>query len=96
MAKVLVLYYSSYGHVETMAGAVADGARSAGADVTVKRVPELVPDEVAKSSNYKLDQRKAFNGMALAIVQTTGQPDPITITATAEGLPPATCVVRSL
>lgn len=56
MAKVLVLYYSSWGHVETMAEAVAEGARGAGADVTVKRVPELVPDEVAKAAYYKLDQ----------------------------------------
>jgi len=57
MAKVLVLYYSSYGHVETMAYAVAEGAKSAGADVVVKRVPELVPEEVAKSSHFKLDQQ---------------------------------------
>lgn len=56
MAKVLVLYYSAYGHIETMAYAVAEGAKSAGADVTVKRVPELVPDEVAKASHYKMDQ----------------------------------------
>ncbi|WP_296084273.1 NAD(P)H:quinone oxidoreductase type IV [uncultured Agrobacterium sp.] len=57
MAKVLVLYYSSYGHVETMAYAVAEGAKSAGADVVVKRVPELVPEDVAKSSHFKLDQQ---------------------------------------
>ena len=56
MAKVLVLYYSAYGHIETMAYAVAEGAKSAGADVTVKRVPELVSEEVAKASYYKLDQ----------------------------------------
>jgi NAD(P)H dehydrogenase (quinone) len=56
MAKVLVLYYSSYGHIETMAQAVAEGAKSAGADVTIKRVPELVPEEVAKASHFKLDQ----------------------------------------
>jgi NAD(P)H dehydrogenase (quinone) len=57
MAKVLVLYYSSYGHIETMAAAMADGARSvAGADVVVKRVPELVPDEVAKAAGIRLDQ----------------------------------------
>lgn len=57
MAKVLVLYYSSYGHVETMAGAIAEGARSAaGTDVTVKRVPELVPEKVARESGIKLDQ----------------------------------------
>ncbi len=56
MAKVLVLYYSAYGHIETMAGAVAEGARAAGATVDIKRVPELVPQEVAKASHYKLDQ----------------------------------------
>jgi len=56
MSKVLVLYYSSYGHVEQMAQAVAEGARSAGAQVDIKRVPELVEDAVAKSSGYKTDQ----------------------------------------
>ena len=56
MAKVLVLYYSSYGHIETMAQAVAEGARSAGATVDIKRVPEIVPEEVARASNFKLDQ----------------------------------------
>lgn len=56
MAKVLVLYYSSWGHMEAMANAAAEGAREAGADVTVKRVPELVPEAVAKAAYYKLDQ----------------------------------------
>ncbi len=56
MAKVLVLYYSSWGHMEAMANAAAEGARSAGATVDVKRVPELVPEEVAKAAHYKLDQ----------------------------------------
>jgi NAD(P)H dehydrogenase (quinone) len=56
MAKVLVLYYSSYGHIEKMAEAVAEGARSVGAQVDVKRVPELVPEAVAKASHFKLDQ----------------------------------------
>jgi NAD(P)H dehydrogenase (quinone) len=56
MAKVLVLYYSAYGHIETMAYAMAEGARAAGAQVDVKRVPELVPPEVARSSHFKLDQ----------------------------------------
>ena len=56
MARVLVLYYSAYGHIETMAQAVAEGARAAGASVDVKRVPELVPAEVAEKSHYKLDQ----------------------------------------
>src|SRR3979411_2818902 len=56
MAKVLVLYYSAYGHIEKMANAVAEGAREAGATVDIKRVPELVPEAVAKASHYKLDQ----------------------------------------
>jgi len=56
MVKVLVLYYSSWGHMEAMARAAAEGARATGADVTVKRVPELVPLEVAKAAHYKLDQ----------------------------------------
>jgi NAD(P)H dehydrogenase (quinone) len=56
MAKVLVLYYSSYGHIETMANAVAEGARSAGATVDIKRVPETVPEQVAKGAHFKLDQ----------------------------------------
>jgi NAD(P)H dehydrogenase (quinone) len=56
MTKVLVLYYSSYGHIEAMANAVASGAREAGATITVKRVPELVPDDLAKASHCKLDQ----------------------------------------
>jgi NAD(P)H dehydrogenase (quinone) len=57
MAKVLVLYYSTYGHVEQMANAVAEGARNAGADVAVKRVPETVPEEIAKNGHFKLDQQ---------------------------------------
>lgn len=56
MAKILVLYYSSWGHMEQMAKAAAEGAREAGADVTIKRVPELVPEAVAKAAYYKLDQ----------------------------------------
>jgi NAD(P)H dehydrogenase (quinone) len=56
VTKILVLYYSSFGHMEQMAKAAAEGAREAGADVTVKRVPELVPEEVAKAAHYKLDQ----------------------------------------
>jgi NAD(P)H dehydrogenase (quinone) len=56
MTKVLVLYYSSYGHIEKMAQAAAEGAREAGAEVTIKRVPELVPADVAKKSGFKLDQ----------------------------------------
>jgi len=56
MAKVLVLYYSSYGHIEAMANAVAEGARAAGATVDVKRVPETAPEAVAKAAHFKLDQ----------------------------------------
>lgn len=56
MAKMLVLYYSSYGHVETMAYAIAEGARAAGVEAVVKRVPELVPEGVARAAHYKLDQ----------------------------------------
>ena len=56
MTKVLVLYYSSYGHIETMAKAVAEGAREAGAQVDIKRVPETAPEAVAKAAHFKLDQ----------------------------------------
>lgn len=56
MAKVLVLYYSSYGHIEQMAEAVASGARDAGGTVDIKRVPETVPEEIAKGAHFKLDQ----------------------------------------
>ncbi len=56
MSKVLVLYYSSYGHMEAMAAAVAAGAREAGASVDVRRVPELVPEDIARSSYFKMDQ----------------------------------------
>ncbi len=58
MTKVLVLYYSSYDHVETLAEAIAEGAGEVdGAEVTVKRVPELVPEEIARKSGMKLDQK---------------------------------------
>lgn len=56
MAKVLVLYYSAYGHIEAMAEAVAAGGREAGAQVDIKRAPELVPIDVAKAAHFKLDQ----------------------------------------
>jgi NAD(P)H dehydrogenase (quinone) len=56
MPKVLVLYYSSYGHIEKMAAAVAEGARSAGAQVDIKRMPETVPEAIAKGAHFKLDQ----------------------------------------
>jgi len=56
MSKVLVLYYSSYGHIEQLAQAVAEGAREAGATVDIKRVPETAPLEVAKAAHFKLEQ----------------------------------------
>jgi NAD(P)H dehydrogenase (quinone) len=56
MSKVLVLYYSTYGHLETMANAVAEGARATGATVDIKRIPETVPADIAKASYFKLDQ----------------------------------------
>ena len=57
MTKILVLYHSTYGHIEQMAEAVAEGARRVeGAVVDIKRVPETVPEEVAKAAHYKLDQ----------------------------------------
>ncbi|MBD3762073.1 NAD(P)H:quinone oxidoreductase [Sphingomonadaceae bacterium G21617-S1] len=55
--RILVLYYSTYGHIETMAEAIADGARSAGADVDIRRVPETVPEEIARKNHFKLDQK---------------------------------------
>jgi len=57
MARVLVLYYSSYGHMEQMAYAAAEGVAAAGADCVVKRVPELVPEEIARKSGMKVDQK---------------------------------------
>jgi len=55
--KILVLYYSMYGHIETMAQAVAEGARSVeGAEVTLKRVPETMPEDIARQYGAKLDQ----------------------------------------
>ncbi|GBQ88064.1 flavodoxin/nitric oxide synthase [Gluconacetobacter johannae DSM 13595] len=56
MTRVLVLYYSTYGHIETMAEAVAEGVRAAGAQADVKRVPETVPEEIARANHFKLDQ----------------------------------------
>ena len=64
MSKVLVLYYSTYGHIETMANAIAEGARSTGATVSVKRVPETVPEDIAKAGHFKLDQSAAVATVA--------------------------------
>lgn len=56
MSKVLVLYYSTYGHIETMAQAMAEGARATGATVDIKRIPETVPADIARNAHFKLDQ----------------------------------------
>ena len=56
MPNILILYYSSYGHIETLAKTVAEGVRDAGATATIKRVPELMPEDVAKAAHVKLDQ----------------------------------------
>jgi NAD(P)H dehydrogenase (quinone) len=64
MSKVLVLYYSSYGHIETMAEAVAEGARSTGATVDIKRIPETAPKEVAEAAHFKLDQKAPVAAIA--------------------------------
>ena len=69
MSKVLVLYYSTYGHIETVAHAIAEGARAAGAEVDVKRVPETVPLEIAEKAHFKLDQAAPWR--ALPIWSTT-------------------------
>ncbi len=74
MARILVLYYSSYGHVETMAEAEADGARSAGATVDIKRVPETAPPDVAKAAHFKLDQKAP-----IALIDELGNYDGIIV-----------------
>jgi NAD(P)H dehydrogenase (quinone) len=74
LAKVLVLYYSSYGHVETLANAIAEGARSTGAQVDVKRVPETTPVDVARTSHFKLDQ-----GAPIATIEELADYDAIVV-----------------
>lgn len=64
MSKVLVLYYSSYGHIETMANAIAEGAKAAGALVDIKRVPETVSNEIAVGAHFKLEQNAAIATVA--------------------------------
>ena len=76
MSKVLVLYYSSYGHIETMAGAIAEGARATGATVDIKRVPETVPDAVASGAHFKLQQ-----GAPIATIDELANYDAIIIGA---------------
>ncbi|SFJ93917.1 NAD(P)H dehydrogenase (quinone) [Pseudovibrio ascidiaceicola] len=56
MTKILILYYSTYGHIETLANAIAEGVEEAGVTPTIKRVPELTPDEVARAHHFKMDQ----------------------------------------
>lgn len=74
MTKVLVLYYSAYGHMEIMAEALADGARRTGADAVVKRVPETAPEDVAKAAHFKLDQKAP-----IATVEELGDYDAIIV-----------------
>lgn len=64
MAKVLVLYYSAYGHIEAMANAVAEGVREAGGIAEIRRVPETVPEDVARANHFKLDQPAAIARIA--------------------------------
>ena len=60
MSKVFVLYYSAYGQIEAMANALAEGAREAGADDDIKRVPELVSEGIVRKSHYELDQHSIY------------------------------------
>jgi len=64
MSKVLILYYSTYGHIEQMAEAVAEGVRETGASVDIKRVPETAPEAVAKAGFFKLDQKAPVASVA--------------------------------
>jgi NAD(P)H dehydrogenase (quinone) len=64
MAKVLILYYSSYGHIESMAQAIAEGARAGGAEAVIKRVPELVPEASARQAGFKLEQAAPIASVA--------------------------------
>lgn len=64
MTKVLVLYYSSYGHIEKMAEAVAEGARQAGAEVDIRRVPETAPQAVVEAAHFKTDSPHPVIGSA--------------------------------
>lgn len=64
MVRILVLYYSAYGHIETMANAIAEGARTTGTHVDVKRVPELLPEEAARKANYKMEQAAPLASVA--------------------------------
>ena len=74
MTKILVLYYSSYGHIEKMAYAAAEGVKSAKAEAVVKRVPELVPEDAARKSGYKLDQPAPIAVGPALLAMETGAP----------------------
>jgi NAD(P)H dehydrogenase (quinone) len=64
MTKVLILYYSTYGHIEAMAEAITEGARQEGAQVDIKRVPETVPEDIARANHFKLDQAAPIASVA--------------------------------
>src|SRR6185369_9925535 len=72
MPKILVLYYSSYGHIETLAEAIAEGARSAGAEVDIRRVPETAPEAVVKAAHFRTDSAHPLIENAQALVQYDG------------------------
>ncbi len=74
MTKILVLYYSTYGHIETMAHAVAEGVRAGGAEAVVKRVPETVPAEIAEKAHFKTNQ-----SAPIATVDELGEYDGIVL-----------------
>ena len=74
MTKILVLYYSTYGHIETMAHAVAEGVRAGGAEAVVKRVPETVPAEIAEKAHFKVNQ-----SAPIATVDELGEYDGIVL-----------------
>src|SRR3954454_10429902 len=81
VSKVLVLYYSSYGHIEKMAEAVAEGARSAGAQVDVKRVPETVPEAIARSGHFNLTSRLRWQRWLSwrIMTQSSSVPGPVSV-----------------
>jgi len=88
MSKVLVLYYSTYGHIEKLADAVAAGARETGAAVDIKRVPETAPEAVAKAAHFKLDQKALILHDADAIIRSTRLPHDLDLDAARAALAP--------
>jgi NAD(P)H dehydrogenase (quinone) len=85
MSRGLLLYHSTYGHIEAMANAVAEGARQANAHVDTKRVPELVPDEIARRPRYKLDQLAPIAKVDDLLLTTSSVPAPGSAIALADG-----------